>query len=138
MPSWWQSSPASSSSSNSESSPSSSAAAGYHRRGSRPRLKFQKKLRHLTELDLAAYRKRAPSAGASPETTPLSRSPSTRVLSPGRPQPLPLPGVSRSSRRDGISGSNCPLPSPKDASSRGSEDKDRDRVDALIGDVPGG
>ncbi|KAK9284932.1 hypothetical protein L1049_024113 [Liquidambar formosana] len=99
------------------------------------RLTRVRKLRHLRGRDIAGVTR----LSSSPESIAYSRSPSIgnspSPPSSAGPQPLPLPELSSLLRRDGVSNSNssdCPLPSPKKAPSRGAED--RDRVDALIGD----
>ncbi|XP_057975525.1 mitogen-activated protein kinase kinase kinase 5 isoform X2 [Malania oleifera] len=163
---WWPSSPSafsklspeapskkkksSSSSVASSSSPTASSASGAHRRGLR-RFAGQSNPRNLPDLDVGIASSHFPSLEASPDTTPLSRSPSnlefsSARVSPGVPQPLPLPEHSQPSRREGVlspnsCSANCPLPSPKEAPIRGLEDRDRDRDrergDASTGDGNG-
>ncbi|KAL5557087.1 hypothetical protein UlMin_039323 [Ulmus minor] len=113
--------------------------------GSRIRLTRQRKLRHLRDQDVAGIFKLSDSnlvdspwrlrhCSSGYDQLP-ARSSSASAPSSANPQPLPLPESSPVHRRKGeVAGSssgdgNRPLPSPKARSSRGLEDRDRDRAD---------
>ncbi|XP_058100256.1 mitogen-activated protein kinase kinase kinase 5-like isoform X2 [Magnolia sinica] len=131
-------SPSSSSSSpkSSPSSPSKQKIFFWNRKESHPRLTRQRKLRHLSDIEvvgLGVNSQSRPSVSAN--STPVSRSPSGRECLSARaaPLPLPLPELSGMLRRaePGFSSSTktgrCPLPSPKDG----------DGADLAIGDGVG-
>ncbi|XP_010248249.1 PREDICTED: mitogen-activated protein kinase kinase kinase YODA-like isoform X2 [Nelumbo nucifera] len=144
---WWQITFSSSSSS----SPKSSSIGSRMRRNvrdlnffrnhrasrSQPRLTRQRKLRHLSDVDISRLSLNT-SPSDIPKSVPVSRSPSNLDHFSGVPQPLPRPDVSALSRREsGFSSPNhvdLPLPSPKETPSRG-EGENGDRKDCLIGDV---
>ncbi|ONK64742.1 uncharacterized protein A4U43_C07F29400 [Asparagus officinalis] len=119
---WWKSTNSPSSSSSPRRNRNESPAI-FSRRGSgdssaQPRLTRQRKLRHLTNIDVA---------GASSASFPVTTSPTNLDVTPLRsssspvllPQPLPLPGNSPQSpnRRElrFLSG-GCRLPSPREGS----------------------
>ncbi|KAK9165275.1 hypothetical protein Scep_000466 [Stephania cephalantha] len=87
-----------------------------------PRLTRQRKLRHLTDLEVW----RSPLVGqvqVSGNSTPASSaSPGTARSSSAKPQPLPLPELAAFVRRDSgnaaLSSGDLPLPSPRDGSGR--------------------
>ncbi|XP_042507259.1 mitogen-activated protein kinase kinase kinase 5-like isoform X2 [Macadamia integrifolia] len=122
-----------------------------NRRGSngQPRLTRLRKLRHLTDDDvgLLPLPLRNLSPLSQPNSTSVSRSPSNpdpvsasagpSSWSSAVPQPLPRPELSVLLQRDNLFPSSthsgdCPLPSPRAASSRSSGEGDR--ADYLFGD----
>uniref|UniRef100_A0A5B7B4K5 mitogen-activated protein kinase kinase kinase n=1 Tax=Davidia involucrata TaxID=16924 RepID=A0A5B7B4K5_DAVIN len=134
---WWQNAFSSSSSSSSSSSKRHSDNTHLHlhkfSKGlrSQRRLTRARRLRHLGDNDVGvaddAYLDR-PGLRRSSSSTLDNLSPQS--LSVG-PQPLPLPELAMLLRRDANSTSgNVPLPSPKEAPSRGGEE--RERADGLI------
>ncbi|XP_010255138.1 PREDICTED: mitogen-activated protein kinase kinase kinase YODA isoform X1 [Nelumbo nucifera] len=157
---WWQSSFSSPSSS---SSPSPKSSSGYHKKRNnvrdinffrsrrvthaQPRLTRQRKLRHLSDLDI---RRLSLDNYDDHNSLPVSKSSNNLEILSGRsslsssssvvPQPLPRPDLSAVIRREPAFSSphstDFPLPSPKKVPSRG-EGEDGDKRDSLAGDGTG-
>ncbi|XP_077216598.1 mitogen-activated protein kinase kinase kinase 5-like [Tasmannia lanceolata] len=98
-----------------------------------PRLTRQRKLRHLSDLEVGGLlSENHPRSSSSANSTPVSRSPSKRECSSARvssPLPLPLPDLVFSSSNRAC----CPLPSPKSPRGEG----EGDGIDFRTGDGMG-
>ncbi|PON34586.1 Serine/threonine protein kinase [Parasponia andersonii] len=129
--------------------PSSDAVDGHSqirhgwRFGSRIKLTRQRKLRHLSDREVSGLPKWSDSQwGLRQRSSGYNRLPARSSSASAIPQPLPLPDISPVIRRkEGFAGSSsrdsdCPLPSPKACwpTSKGVEDRDKDRADHGAGD----
>nr|XP_018684068.1 PREDICTED: mitogen-activated protein kinase kinase kinase YODA-like isoform X2 [Musa acuminata subsp. malaccensis] len=139
---WWKSRSTNHLLSSSSASPSSGIRFfPWSRREPQPRLTRQRKLRHLTDLQIEALSLEDPVATSS-SSTPVSRSHSNLDATPSRsasspmllPRPLPLPEAAAASpHRESVSGRGLgfsppnsvgfPLPSPSGASNKVEDDQ---------------